>query len=106
MSDEEKNYDKAESTIQKTIFYPSEDKSRSIIAYIVVLGYLFLILANIFVPVTLFFFMQGEEPKPMTLDNVRDLMLVISSSLSGFIGILGFVMGYYFKSQEKGQQKN
>jgi hypothetical protein len=33
--------------------------------------------------------------------DARDLMLAMSGTLSGLVGVLGFVMGYYFKELDQ-----
>jgi hypothetical protein len=37
----------------------------------------------------------------VSIAQARDLMLAMSGTLSGLVGIRGFVMGYYFKELDK-----
>lgn len=75
------------------------EESRQIIAYIVVISYVILLAINIALPI--FLFMRFKSPEQtIEIDQIKELMLAISSVLSGLVGVLGFVVGYYFKSLE------
>lgn len=74
-----------------------EDARRNI-AYCVVAVYLFLVLINIGLPVGLY--MAFRNKGPFTIGDVKDLTSLITGALASLVGILGFVVGYYFKSLE------
>ena len=82
---------------------PPDEHSRRIIAYIVVVAYVVLLLINIGLPILLYY--SKPSSQPVTTNDIKDLMLTISSSLSGLVGVLGFIMGYYFKSVEQEKKK-
>ena len=77
-----------------------KEQARQKIAYIVVGAYIFLVLLNLILPFVIFF--STWPPKEsMTIADVKDLMQAISGVLSGFVSILGFIIGYYFKAAEE-----
>lgn len=82
----------------------SEEKSRERIAYAFVAGYLILLLFNVSIPVILYWISKPKDT-PLSIDEVKDLTLAISSAISGLVGVLGFIMGYYFKAKEVEQSK-
>ncbi len=61
-------------------------------------GYLLLLFSIVLMPVVLVL----KQPDALKAADVRDLVLAASSSLSGLVGLLGFVIGYYFKSAPSG----
>ena len=91
---------------------PPEERrehSRQIIAYAVIAGYLLLLLLNISIPFVVYWFSQPSDPQqtvPLTVSDIKDLTLAISSAMSGLVGVLGFIMGYYFKSAEGSIKKD
>ena len=82
-----------------------KEKARQRIAYIVVIAYVLLVAANIAIP-TVLYMQYKPDYQSLNIDNVKDLMLAISSILSGLVGILGFVVGYYFKSIEQDKKES
>lgn len=70
--------------------------ARKTIAYILVGVYVLLVVANVALPVTLF--LTNRPAGPFSMSDLKDLSSAISSILAGLVGILGFVVGYYFKS--------
>ena len=77
-----------------------KEQARQKIAYVVVGAYIFLVLLNLILPFIIFF--STWPPKEsMTIADVKDLMQAISGVLSGFVSILGFIIGYYFKASEE-----
>jgi hypothetical protein len=81
----------------RTLDEIQEDVRREI-AKPLVFAYLVLLGLSILVPVLL---LWAPHVSAGGVSNARDLMLAMSASLSGLVGILGFVMGYYFKALEK-----
>lgn len=48
------------------------------------------------------FYLQSKPSNTnINIQDVKDLILTISSTLSGIIGILGFIIGYYYKVGEQ-----
>lgn len=74
----------------------AEDSARSRIAYLVVIGYLAVLALNI-VPVSIYIVTHGLAP-----GDVKDLATTMAAIVSSVTGVLGFVLGYYFKSAESG----
>jgi hypothetical protein len=79
--------------------HEQQERTRGDLARIVVLGYLFLLAFNITVP--LLFYLRRST----TAGDVKELLLGISSVLAGLVGILGFIVGYYFKSEQQETKK-
>lgn len=75
------------------------EESRKKIAYAVIAAYLFLLLFNISIPIILY--LISKPSTPLQISDIKDLTLAISAAISSLVGILGFVMGYYFKSKEE-----
>lgn len=75
--------------------------ARRTIAYILIVSYVVLVIANVAVPVLLY--LTSRPAGPFTMDDVRDLTSAITGILTGLVGILGFVVGYYFKALDDTQ---
>lgn len=78
-----------------------KESARTQIAQRVIKYYLIMTAVNVTLPCLLFFL-----PRPsngLQLADVRDLILAISAGLASLVGVLGFIVGYYFKSEESGQ---
>ena len=58
--------------------------------------YVAIVIANVAVPVGLF--LTDRPPGPFTMTDLKDVSSAITSITAGLVGILGFVVGYYFKS--------
>jgi len=76
----------------------SEADARKSIAQRLVLAYIILLAFSVVIPTAV---MWIPNVTATSVTDARDLMLAMSGSLSGLVGILGFVMGYYFKSLDK-----
>lgn len=72
-----------------------EDFARRNIAYIVVAAYVFFLLISAAPPVV--FFLRSED---LQLADVRELTTALAIGVSSLSGVLGFVLGYYFKASE------
>ncbi|HMQ37167.1 MAG TPA: hypothetical protein PKE46_05985 [Micropruina sp.] len=72
--------------------------ARRTIAVILIVVYVLLVIANVSVPLGLY--MTSRPTGPFTMADVKDLATTITSVLAGLVGILGFVVGYYFKSAD------
>jgi hypothetical protein len=71
---------------------------RSRIANRVIWFYLTMVVLNITMPFILYLI-----PRPsngMTFSDIRDMIFAVSAGLSSLVGILGFIVGYYFKAGE------
>jgi hypothetical protein len=73
-------------------------KTRRELAWAVVIGYLVLLAIVIAMPVV---FLFAKNPP---VDDVQKIIGALSGTLSGLAGILGFVVGYYFKAEESSHQ--
>lgn len=76
-----------------------EEDARRSIAHRLVWAYILLLAFSIVIPTALMWIPHVTGGASIT--DARDLMLAMSGTLSGLVGILGFVMGYYFKSLDK-----
>lgn len=77
-----------------------KERTRQKIAYIVIAAYILLVIMNLVLPMIMYF--SYWPPKdPLTIADIKDLMMAISGVLSGFVSILGFIVGYYFKAAEQ-----
>jgi hypothetical protein len=78
----------------------AKERTRQRIAYVVIAAYIVLVIMNLVLPMLLYF--SYWPPKdPLTIADIKDLMIAISGVLSGFVSILGFIVGYYFKAAEE-----
>ena len=76
-----------------------QEDARWNIARYLVRAYLALLALSILIPMLMLWIPHVANAFPVT--DVRDLMLAMSGALSGLVGILGFVTGYYFKALDK-----
>ena len=83
---------------------PPKERSRRVIAFIAVVAYVCLLFVNVLLPILLYWFNRSPD-QVIEISDVKDLTLAISSALSGLVGILGFIMGYYFKAAEQEQER-
>jgi hypothetical protein len=81
-------------------FEERQEDARWSIARLLVLAYVALLALTVIVPMALFW-LPRTSVSSISITNARDLMLAMSGTLSGLVGILGFVMGYYFKAFDK-----
>ena len=80
-----------------------KELSRHRIAQWFIWGYLIL-LAFTFAGPTVIFVVYRPSSTELTVDQLKDLLQAFSSALTGITGILGFVVGYYFKGEERADQ--
>lgn len=62
-------------------------------------GYLAIVAINVLVPLALF--VLNRPHIVLTVNDFKDLVLTLGTITGGIAGVLGFVMGYYFKSTER-----
>ena len=74
-----------------------QEGTRQDIAHRLIFAYLILLAVTIAVPVVSLW-MPHVGANGFSVTDARDLMLAMSGTLSGLVGIIGFVMGYYFKA--------
>ena len=82
-----------------TTFAEMEADARKTIAHRLVFAYIILLAFSIVIPMALIWIPHVTNTFSVT--DARDMMLAMSGALSGLVGILGFVMGYYFKALDK-----
>jgi hypothetical protein len=75
----------------------AQDDARHKIAKWLVLAYVSVIAINVGGPFILY--VTNRHNSPMTIDDFKNLVLTLGTVTTGLAGILGFVMGYYFKSE-------
>jgi len=78
----------------------TREDARKSIAHSLVVAYVALLAFSIIIPMGLMF-VPHVINNSVSVSDARDLMLAMSGTLSGLVGILGFVMGYYFKELDK-----
>lgn len=78
----------------------TKEDARKTIAQRLVLAYVILLAFSVIIPMVLLW-IPHIGTNGLTISDARDLMLAMSGTLSGLVGILGFVMGYYFKELDK-----
>ena len=76
------------------------EKARQRIAYVVVGAYIFLVVLNLALPFYIYA-QKGAPSEVLSIRDVKDLIQAISGVLSGFVSMLGFVVGYDFKAAEE-----
>ena len=74
-----------------------EQRARRNIAVVLVYGYIGITLLSILAPVLIVKLVGGAE-----IAAVKSTTEGMAPITSGLVGVLGFVLGYYFKSEEKG----
>jgi len=80
-----------------------KELSRHRIALWFIWGYL-LLLTFAFAAPTIIYFMS-KPSGTLTIEDLKDLLQAFSGALAGLTGILGFVVGYYFKGEENVEQR-
>jgi hypothetical protein len=76
-----------------------EGDARRSIALRLVWIYAALLFASVLVPVAMYFL--APAPSDSTLSAIKDLGGPITVGVSSVTGVIGFVLGYYFKSEER-----
>lgn len=77
-----------------------EGDARRLIALRLVWAYLGLLLLSVIIPVILYLIVSRTS----TVDavaTIKDLSAPLTAGVSSVTGVIGFVLGYYFKSEEK-----
>jgi hypothetical protein len=75
-----------------------EGEARRRIAFILVWSYLAIIALNIVAPVVIVKVLGSSNSQ---IEAVRTISESIAPLITAVVGVLGFVLGYYFKSEEK-----
>jgi hypothetical protein len=75
----------------------SQDDARHSIAKILVIAYIGMLTINVMGPLILF--AVARPATALTVDDFKNLVLTLGTVTTGLSGILGFVMGYYFKAE-------
>jgi hypothetical protein len=75
-----------------------EGEARRKIAFILVWAYLAIITLDIVAPVAIVMMLGSGTGQ---IDAVRTISEEIAPLITAVVGVLGFVLGYYFKSEEK-----
>lgn len=73
---------------------PDPSQTRHNVALIVLWGYLALLTVAVLTPLLLLTF------RGTTVDDATRVLVALTGSLSGLVGILGYVIGYYFKGED------
>jgi hypothetical protein len=76
-----------------------KEDARWTIARRLVLAYVLLLTFSLAIPTILLWTPRANNG--FSVSDIRDLILAMSGTLSGLVGILGFVMGYYFKELDQ-----
>jgi len=77
-----------------------QEEARWSLAKPLVFAYIALLASSLIIPMLLLWVPRAAV-NGFTVSDARDLMLAMSGALSGLVGILGFVMGYYFKTLDE-----
>jgi hypothetical protein len=76
-----------------------KDMSRHRIALWFIWGYLILLTITFVAPISIYFISRPSTS--LTVSDLKDLLQAFSGALAGLTGILGFVVGYYFKEESR-----
>ncbi|HPC93258.1 MAG TPA: hypothetical protein PLJ74_13550 [Myxococcota bacterium] len=79
-----------------------KELSRHRIAIWFIWGYLILLTLAFAAPTVLY--VVSKPANSLTVADLKDLLQAFSGALTGLTGILGFVVGYYFKGEEHANQ--
>lgn len=76
-----------------------ETDARKSIALRLVWAYMGLLFLSILLPVTLY--LAGSSPGEATITAIKELSGPLTAGVGSVTGVIGFVLGYYFKSEER-----
>jgi hypothetical protein len=77
-----------------------EDDTRRQIARWLVAGYLFLLIVNVVTPFLLLVYVKLPGTASVPANDIAEVMRAGSTVTASLVGVLGFVVGYYFKASE------
>jgi hypothetical protein len=77
------------------------DNDRRNLALIFTWMYLALLTFAFLLPIILYWINHSNDSHPLTVVEIKDILQAYSGSLGGLTGILGFVVGHYFKSEDR-----
>lgn len=94
------------STLSKIPADPANVKedARRTIAITLVWAYLGVIAVNAIIPVALLLW-AGSSASSTELSSVRDFIAPVTALTGSVTGVIGFVLGYYFKTEEVQRKK-
>lgn len=87
-------------TLQLDPIIKQESDARKTIAGRLVWAYMILLLASVVIPVTLYFTAQ-QVPDANAISAIKEISAPAAAAVSSVTGVIGFVLGYYFKSEER-----
>lgn len=76
--------------------FQNEETTRQRVTRWLVVGYLFVVVLS-FAPLFTYLVLNGED---LAVSDVTTLSAVTAGAISSLTGLLGFVLGYYFKASE------
>lgn len=82
----------------------TREDARRTIAIALVFAYLGILALNIAVPVALLLWIGRTAPSA-ELSAIKDILALVAAGTGSVTGVIGFVLGYYFKSEEKGRNR-
>ena len=83
-----------------------KERARSRFAHWFIIGYLFLLLSTFIGPTWIY--LKAKSADPLKIQDLKDMLQAYSSAFAGagLTSLLGFVVGYYFKNEERRAIKN
>jgi hypothetical protein len=82
----------------------TREDARRTIAITLVCAYLAVIVLNAAIPVGMLLWI-GKAASPAELSGVKDILAIVTAGTTSVTGVIGFVLGYYFKSEEKERKR-
>lgn len=86
--------------LQLDTIIKQESDARKTIAGRLVWAYMLLLLASVAIPVALYFTAQ-HVPDANAISAIKEVSAPAAAAVSSVTGVIGFVLGYYFKSEER-----
>ena len=74
-----------------------EGDARRTIALRLVWAYMALLFLTVVIPLVLYWI----DPAPANVSVIKDLSGPLTTGISSLTGVIGFVLGYYFKSEDR-----